>query len=138
MASKIGLAAMLGVLLTTAALAQTFDGTYRGTRTITRTPAAGVAMPDCPGIGGMTTAIEFQVTGTTIALRYMHRTETVFNGTIGPEGTFNISTVWQLPGGARATVTWSGRIQGQRLQGVLVGLAQGGECRGTLTARKQS
>ncbi|HEY8267489.1 MAG TPA: hypothetical protein VIG34_02370 [Xanthobacteraceae bacterium] len=43
--------------------AQSFDGTYRGTRTITRAVLGGeqVSMPDCPGVGGKTTAIEFQV-----------------------------------------------------------------------------
>lgn len=140
MIRTIALALGLASSFVAGADAQTFDGTYRGTRTITRAVSSGEqgSMPDCPGIGGKTTAIEFQVSGSTITLRYLLRSDAIFPGTFGPDGAFTISTPWPTAGGGRVVATWTGRIQGPRLQGTLFGAGGGGECHGTLSARKRS
>jgi hypothetical protein len=96
-------------------------------------------MPDCPGVGGKTTAIEFQVNGSTITLHYLHRSDIVFTGMLGPDGAFVISTQWPTSGGGQGAVTWAGKIHGPRLQGTLFGTGPGGgQCHGTLSARKRS
>ena len=127
--------AVLGAALAASAQAQSFDGTYVGTRTITFSQSGhGGPAPGCPGTGGMRTAIEFKVAGGSITLRYRLRRDVVFAGTIRPDGAFSITSPWE-----GAMVTWSGRIKGRRLQGDLVGSGPGnGSCRGTLTARKRS
>jgi hypothetical protein len=136
MISRVAIGAVLGAALAISAHAQTFDGTYVGTRTITHPLPAG---QDCPGIGGMRTPIEFEVTGSAITLRYRQRGDAVFRGTIGPDGSFAIATDWTTPTGDRIPVTWSGRIEGGRLEGGLLGMGPGGNvCRGTVTARRRS
>lgn len=122
-----------GLSLVTEVTAQTFDGIYRGTRTIT----SAQSTPDCPGIGGTTTSIEFQVSGSTIILRYLSRSDAVFPGRVASDGTFTISTLWSTSGSGRALVNWTGRIDGTRIEGTLFGSDSTGECRGTLTARKR-
>lgn len=127
--------AALGAALAASAQAQGFDGTYVGTRTITLSQSAhGGPLSDCPGTGGMRTAIEFRVAHGTITLRYLVRRDAVFTGKIRPDGAFTIIGPW-----AGATVTWSGRIEGRRLRGKLVSTPpRGGTCRGTLSAQKRS
>jgi hypothetical protein len=129
---------LLGAAIATSAQAQSFDGTYAGTRTITVSQSAqGGPAKDCPGVGGKRTAIEFKVTGSAITLRYKLLSDTVFTGTMGSDGAFTIRAEW--PPGSRDMVTWSGRIKGQRLRGELNSSGPGGgTCRGTVTARKRS
>jgi hypothetical protein len=130
--------AVLGAALAVSAHAESFDGTYTGTRTITHSESAqGGPAKDCPGVGGKRTAIEFKVAGSTITLRYKLLRDTPFTGTIGSDGAFTVRAEW--PPGSRNMVTWSGRIEGRRLRGELVGASTGGgSCLGTLTARKRS
>ena len=129
---------VLGAAIAASAQAQSFDGTYAGTRTITVSQSAqGGPAKDCPGVGGKRTAIEFKVAGGTITLRYKLLSDTAFTGTIGGDGAFTIRAEW--PPGSRNTVTWSGRIKGRRVRGELNSSGPGGGiCRGTVTARKRS
>ena len=131
--TMIGVA--LGAAIAASAQAQSLDGTYAGTRTITLSQSAqGGPAKDCPGVGGKRTSIEFKVTGSAIKLQYLLRRDVTFAGTIQPDGAFSITSPW-----AGGMVTWSGRIEGRRLRGSLVGTGPGGGlCRGTLTARKRS
>ncbi len=129
---------LLGAAFAVSAQAQSFDGTYAGTRTITLSQSVqGGPQLGCPGVGGKRTSVEFKVAGSAITLRYKLRSDTVFTGTIGGDGAFIIRSEW--PPGSRSMVTWSGRIEGRRLRGALAGSGPGGgTCRGTVTARKHS
>ncbi len=126
---------LLGAALAASAQAQSFDGTYSGTRTITLSRSGqGGPLPGCPGTGGKRTAIEFRVAGGTITLRYLLRRDVVFTGTIRPDGAFSITSPWE-----GAMVTWSGRIKGRNLRGELNSSGPGGGvCGGTLSARMRS
>jgi hypothetical protein len=83
--------AILGAALAASAHAQNLDGVYAGTRTITHSLSGqGGPLPNCPGVGGKRTSIEFKVAGRAIKLRYLLRSDAVFTGTIGPKGNFTI------------------------------------------------
>jgi hypothetical protein len=135
---RIIVAFLLTAALAASAQAQSFDGTYAGTRTITYSRSAqGGPQPNCPGVGGKRTSITFKVAGGAITLQYLLRRDALFTGRIGPGGNFTITAPW--PPGSQTSVTWSGRIEGRRLRGELVGTGPGGGvCRGTLSARKRS
>jgi hypothetical protein len=128
---------MIGVLLGAAmaipAQAQSVDGTYKGTRTITR----AVGSVHCPPPGfTRVDPIEFQVSGTGVTVHYLKSGYTA-SGTVTAAGSFTIYR--PLPAvGPDVRGTWTGQIRARQIRGRIVAKGSSGECRATFRARRRT
>jgi hypothetical protein len=130
----LGLVASLAV----GANAQSFDGVYKGTGTLTKILRTGPGTPNCPPTGHKFPIVITVASPTISALNL--ETNKASSGTIAADGTFSITYGAGFWGGGSGSgpfpVTWSGSIREPRIKGTFVVQNPAGECRGVIAARK--
>jgi hypothetical protein len=135
---RITIGVLLSAALTASVHAQSFDGTYTGTRTLTKITRTGQGTPNCPPVGRKTPVV-FTVANSTITA--FSREENIrSSGSLASDGSFTITYgagFWGGgPGSGTIPVTWSGRIRGSRIQANFIVRGPAGDCIGTFSARK--
>jgi hypothetical protein len=122
----------------TGANAQSFDGVYKGTSTLTKIARVGQGIPNCPPIGHKM-PILLNVTGARITAVNLESNKSS-SGALAADGTFKITYTAGFwgggPGSGTIPVTWSGRIRGTRIEGSFIVSSRSGECSGTIAAGK--
>jgi hypothetical protein len=130
--------ALISVLLAADdAHAQSFDGIYRGSRKTTKmAPYVPGILLECNTVG-QNNPLEFRVTGSAIALRYLDF-ELNANGQVAKDGSFRILGLYPVRGvpNKRVSGAWTGKIDGGRISGKLHAVSSSGECFGEFSARR--
>jgi len=126
---------LISVLLSSAgfvsAQAQSFDGSYQGSVTITK--RVGNPGHECPAVGGHI-AIVIRVSGGTASLTHAFAT---YPGTVNGNGKLRIQGARPTPGsGDRVSARYTGAIRGRRVSGSAVATTSAGECHGRFRARR--
>jgi len=127
--------AMMGVLLgaamAAAAQAQSFDGTYKGSVTVTK--RAGNMGHECPAVGGHI-AITLRVHGSAASVTHAFAT---YPGTVNGRGQISIHGTRPTPGGGgRVAAVYTGTIRGRVASGSASATTGAGSCHGRFTARR--
>jgi len=135
---RIAIGVLLGTALAASVQAQSFDGTYTGTRTLTKITRTGERMPNCPPVGHKTPVV-FTVENSTVTA-FSPEENIRSSGPLASDGSFTITYgagFWGGgPGSGTIPVTWSGRIRGSRILASFIVRSPAGDCIGTFTARK--
>jgi len=129
--------AMIGILLCVAiaasAQAQNFDGTYKGTITVTKRVDPRGLNTECPKVGGRL-LMTIKVRGEAVALVNPFAT---YPGTADTAGTLEVrGSRLTRSGVGRVAATYSGTIRGRVAAGSTHAIGPAGECYATFKARK--
>ena len=121
-ATRIATTALLLCASIACASAQSFDGVYKGTSTLTKILQASPGTPHCPPVGHKI-PIVITVASSTITALSLESNKTS-SGRVAADRTFKITYgagFWGGgPGSGTFPVTWSGRIRGKRIAGTFV------------------
>ncbi len=131
MAIRILIGVLMGAALAVPAQAQSFDGTYKGSVTVTK--RVGNAGHECPAVGG-SLVITVRVNGGTVSLTHAFAT---YPGTVDGKGKVRIHGTRPTPGGDdRVTAIYTGRIRRRTVSGSAVASTTVGQCHTRFSARR--
>jgi hypothetical protein len=120
-----------GAALAVSAQAQSFDGTYKGSVTITK--RVGQLGLECPPVG-QSIPITVRMSGGSVSLTHAFAT---YPGTVDGKGNVRIHGTRPGPGGSdRISAIYSGRLRGRTVSGSAVATTTSTECHGRFSARR--